>query len=80
MRTSAQFQALYQWVTIQEAAKRLGGVGSAHVLELGRQKLIRVTDLRLPGAKRGVYRVDPESVQRFIDARELGPDSGEAAA
>ena len=70
-------RVLYTWITVQEAARRLGGVGPVHVLELGRQKLLRVTDLRLPGASRGVYRVDPDSVEKLIRSRELGGEEAD---
>lgn len=78
MRTNPEVQrVLYNWITVQEAGARLGGLSDEHVLALGRTKELRVADYRLPGAKRGVYRVDPESVAAFIRKRELG---GEAAA
>lgn len=73
MRTNAtQAGILYNWITVQEAGARLGGLSDEHVLALGRAKEIKVTDLRLPGAKRGVYRVEPESVEAFAARRELG--------
>lgn len=78
MRTNPAVQGvLYTWITVQEAGARLGGVSDEHVLALGRLKEIKVSDFRLPGARRGVYRVDPESVAAFILKRELG---GEEAA
>lgn len=77
MRTNPDAQrVLYNWITVQEAGVRLGGVTDEHVLDLGKAREIRVTDLRKPGAVRGVYRVDPATVDAFLARRELG---GEAA-
>lgn len=80
MRTNPEQQRiLYNWITVQEAGERLGGVSDEHVLALGYARELRITDLRKPGAKRGVYRVDPASVDRLLGMRELG-GAGEAAA
>lgn len=73
MRTNPEQQRLlYNWITVQEAGARLGGVSDEHVLALGHARELRISDLRKPGAKRGVYRVDPASVEKMVGQRELG--------
>lgn len=72
MRTDPDIQkALYNWITLQEAGRRLS-VTPDHVLALAEAGQLVVEDYRIPGAKRGVYRVDPESVETFRADRRVG--------
>lgn len=72
MRTNPEVQQLlYNWVSLRKAAASLG-VSEEHALALGKAGEITIADLRLPGSKKGVYRVDPESVEAFRLKRLLG--------
>jgi hypothetical protein len=72
VRTNPEYQhAAYNWIGLPEAARRLG-VKPDHVLALGGAGEVEVEDFRLPGAARGVYRINPASVDAFIARRKLG--------
>jgi hypothetical protein len=65
MRTDSETQhALYNDLTLKEAAERLG-VSAELVLALGEAGEVEVRDYRLKGAKRGVYRVSAASVDKL---------------
>ena len=73
MRTAELERALYQWITVQEAGRRLGPEGQpasdAYVIGLGRDGEITVKDFRRKGSRKARYMVDPASLDRFIEAR-----------
>lgn len=69
MRTADQEQKLYTFITTMAAAERLGGITPEHVVALGDSGELEVVDLRLPGAKRGLYRVNAASVDALIERR-----------
>lgn len=75
MRTAETERALYRWISLQEAGRRLGPEGEpasdAFVRDLGRDGEIVVKDFRRPGARKGRYLVDPESLDQFIERRSL---------
>lgn len=72
MRTDPEIQrALYNDLTLQEAGQRLG-LSTEYLLELGAAGELEVMDYRMPGAKRGVYRVSEASVDALRDKRRLG--------
>jgi hypothetical protein len=69
--TSPEAQRLlYNGITVQATAKILG-ISTEHVLKLGRAGELEIADLRAPGAERGVYRVDPQTVEAFRVRRRL---------
>lgn len=73
MRTTTETDVTdYTWTTVQDAARRLG-VKDEHVLALGAAGELEIVDLRVPGARRGVYRVNPESVTALVSRRKLTP-------
>lgn len=74
MRTADEAQKLYQGISVQEAARRLGGdepLSDEQVLGLGEDGELEVWDCRRRGARRAVWRVDPESVDAFRKRRRL---------
>ena len=72
MRTNPEVQRLmYKWVSLKEAGESLG-VTPEHVLALGEAGELEISDMRLPGSKRGVYRVNPDSVETFRSKRRVG--------
>lgn len=71
MRTTPdRARALYNDLTLQEAAKRLG-VSAEHIMALGMAGEIEIRDYRLPGGKRGVYRVNEKTVEALRDNRVM---------
>lgn len=65
-------QARYQWVTTAKAAELIGGdepVSTSHVLRLIEAKELRARNVAMPGSKRKDWRVDPASVEEFLDRR-----------
>lgn len=74
MRTTPETsRILYNWITLQQAAKQLGGMSADHVLALGELGELEIIDLRLPDAKRGMYRVNPDGIPKLIEKRRIGP-------
>ena len=71
MRTDPNLQhALYNDLTLGVVARRLS-ISAEHVLALGESGELEITDYRLPGALRGVYRVTAESVEAFRMRRRV---------
>lgn len=65
-------KARYGWMTTGEAAKLIGGtdpVSTAHVLRLIEAKELRARNVAMPKSKRKDWRVDPASVEEFLDRR-----------
>lgn len=64
-------RARYNWLTTGEAAIRIGGpehpVSTSHVLKLIEAKQLRARNVAMPTSKRKDYRVDPASVEEFLD-------------
>lgn len=65
--------ARYNWVTTGRAAELIGGektpVSTAHVLRLIEAKELRARNVAMPGSKRKDWRVDPASIEEFLDRR-----------
>ena len=61
-------EARYGWITTPVAGERIG-VSAKHVVKLIRAGELRARNVALPGAKRPDFRVDPESVEEFLDRR-----------
>jgi len=71
VRTDPDLQrALYNDLTLSTVAARLS-ISTELVLALGESGELEITDYRLPGAKRGVYRVSAESVEAFRGRRRI---------
>lgn len=72
-RTPEQETARYCWITTSEAARRIGGsepVSTEHVSNLIRERAFRARNVARPGAKRPEWRVDPESLDAWLESRE----------
>lgn len=71
MRTNPEVQtALYNDLTLKDVADRLG-ISVEQVLGLGEVGELEVRDYRLPGSKRGVYRVSASSVDALRSRRVM---------
>jgi len=69
MRTDPEAQkALYNDLTLKQVGERLG-LSTEHVLALGEAGDLEIHDYRLPRAKRGVYRVSAQSVEKLRSTR-----------
>lgn len=68
-RTIEAEEARYGWITTKLAGERIG-VSPKSVVKLIRAKELRARDVSLPGSSRPDFRVDPESVEAFLDRRE----------
>lgn len=72
-RTPEQERARYNWLTTKVAAERIGGeekpVSTSHVLALIEARELRARDVSSPGSKRKDWRVDPASIEEFLDRR-----------
>lgn len=65
-------KARYGWVTTGEAAIRIGGedpVSTSHVIRLIEAKELRARNVAMPGSKRKDWRIDPASIEEFLDRR-----------
>jgi hypothetical protein len=71
-RTPEAERQRYGWITVAEAAKRIGGdkpVSRTHVVRLIEAKQLRARDVSAPASERREWRVDPVSVEKFLDER-----------
>lgn len=62
----------YGWISTTLAAQRIGGdppVSTEHVVGLIEDGELRAQDVSRKGSRRAEYRVDPESVEEFLDRR-----------
>lgn len=73
IRTAEDEDLRYGWIGTAAAAKRIGGaepVSTAHVLALIEDGEIRARRISRPGAKRAEWRIDPASLDAWLEARE----------
>jgi hypothetical protein len=72
-RTEEQERARYNWITTGAAAERIGGedepVSTSHVLALIEAGEIRARHVGLASSKRKDWRVDPASIDEFLNKR-----------
>lgn len=71
-RSVEQEIARYRWVTTTRAAEMIGGeepVSTTHVVRLIEDGELEARDVSRPGSKRPEWRVNPETVERFLDRR-----------
>lgn len=68
---AAEQKMLFAWLTLTKAAELLG-ISTDHALDLGKAGELEIADLRRLGAKRGIYRVNPDSIEIFRVKRRVG--------
>ncbi len=81
--TPDQESARYNWVPTRIAAEMIGGaepVSTDHVLGLIRDCELSARDIRRKGSRRPEWRIDPRSIEAFLDRRETGAEPAKAAA
>jgi hypothetical protein len=62
----------YSWVSTTAAAKMIGGeepVSTGHVCALIEAKELTARNVAAKGAKRKEWRIDPASIEAFLDRR-----------
>jgi hypothetical protein len=71
-RTVEQEEARWGWLSTSVAAQRIGGeppVSTEHIVGLIEDGELRARDVSRKGSKRPEYRVDPASLEEFLDRR-----------
>lgn len=65
----------YAWVTTSKAAELIGGekpVSTAHVVRLIEVGALRARNVAMPTATRKDWRIDPASIEKFLDGQTTG--------
>ena len=76
-KTPEQYEAEYNWLNTEQAAKRIGGMSTGFVLKMihqGHLKPPRVLNVSRSGKAR--YRISPKAVDRFVQECEELVSSG----
>jgi hypothetical protein len=74
-RTPEQERLRYSWITTGQAAEMIGGaepVSTDHVLALCDDGELEWRDVSRPGAQKREVRINPASVEAFLDRRTQG--------
>lgn len=75
-RSPESERARYQWLSTSRVAEMIGGeapVTTAHVVRLIEARELRARNVGHPDAKRAEWRIDPASVEDFLDRRTIEP-------
>lgn len=73
-RSPESERARYGWLSTARVAEMIGGdepVSTAHVVRLIEARELRARNVASPGAKRAEWRIDPASVEEFLDRRTV---------
>jgi hypothetical protein len=72
-RTPEAERYRYAWMPVSDAAKLIGGkkpVSRTHVVRLIEAGLLKARNVGIPGGKRREWRVDPASIEAYLDKSE----------